>query len=141
MSNRFIVPDKSVMAGANNTGSTIARYVAVDIDGSGGQDPVDVVLPTVSKKIFGINISGGVDTTGEYGLKDGVVGDIQTSGMCKVLVGAGGVTVGDELSITAAGAVVTAASTHVVIGHAMTTTAAAGYADVMLAGIQSYVKA
>jgi len=55
----------------------------------------------------------------------GQQGELAISGVSKVVVGAGGVTAGDLLQVTAAGAVITAATTgHKIVGRALATGAA-----------------
>ena len=55
----------------------------------------------------------------------GFEGQLAIGGVSKVVVGAGGVTAGDLLQVTAAGAVITAATTgHKIVGRAMATGAA-----------------
>ena len=139
---RAIVPEKGIRPGLNGTGADLAKYVAVQVDPAGQDDPPNIVLPGAGEKIYGVVVASQVraGVTPDVGIPDGQIGDVQVEGRVPMLVGAGGVTIGDDLAVTAAGAVVTAATGNVVIGKALTTAAAAEFAEVELVGAaQSFI--
>lgn len=119
---RAIVPDKGVRPGFNETVSDIAKHVFVTIDASGTL-PDSVELPSTGGEAVGVTMQT---------ITSGYRGDVQTRGRAVVLVGAGGVTANDLVAVTTAGAVVTATTGNRVVGKAMTTTAAAAYAEIEL---------
>jgi len=133
---RAIVPDKGIRPGLNSTGSDIAKCVAVAMAAGGTEDPTEIELPAAGGKIYGIVKSGTLTT----GIPNGQIGDIQVEGRAPCLVGSGGVTNGDDLAVTTAGAVVVATTGDIVIGKAMITAAAAAYTEVELVGAaQSFI--
>ncbi len=139
---RAIVPEKGIRPGLNGTGGAIAKHVAVTIDPAGGDDPPNIILPDAGGKIYGVVVSSTVrvDVSPDGGIPDTQIGDIQVEGVVPVLVGAGGVTIDDDLQVTTAGAVITAATGDIVIGKALATVAAAGFVEVQLAGAtQSFI--
>lgn len=134
---RAIVPDKAGRPVKNSTGSDIAKYVAVQLDPTDTtNDPPEVVLPGAGEKIYGVVTSAStrVGVSPDVGIEDGNIGDVQTEGRTPMLVGTGGLTLGDDVAVDAAGAAVAAATGDIVIGKALTTMAAAGFAEVELAG-------
>lgn len=62
----------------------------------------------------------------------GAAGTIVATGISKVLVGAGGVTAGDNVKVTAAGAVILANAGSYAVGIALATGAAGTYVPVLL---------
>lgn len=137
MEPRSYVPEKGIMPGKNSTGSDIAKFVFVDIDPAGTDDVTEVELPQAAGgTVYGVVVSSKVreGVSPDVGIPNGEVGDIQIRGICPVLVGAGGVTKGAALQVTTAGAVITAASSDIVVGRALTTAGAGEYAEVELAG-------
>lgn len=138
---RAIVPEKGCRPGLNSTGSDIAQNVAVAMAAGGSEDPTEIELPAAGGKIYGIVKSGSVVLGGaDPGIKDGEIGDIQVEGRAPCLVGAGGVTNGDDLQVTVAGAVIVAATGDIVIGKAMITAADGDFTEVELVGAaQSFI--
>lgn len=132
---RAIVPEKGIRPGLNSTGSDIAENVAVAMAAGGTEDPTEIELPGAGAKIYGIVKSGSVVQGGANpGIVDGEIGDIQVEGRAVCLVGAGGVTNGDQVAVTATGAVVLAATGNIVVGKAMITAADTEYTEVELVG-------
>lgn len=134
---RAIVPNKGLRPGKNSTGSDIAKHVFVDIDPAGGDDPHDIELPQAAGgTAYGVVVSSKVreGVSPDVGIPNGEIGDIQVEGFVPCLVGAGGVTQGDALQVTTAGAVITAATGDIVVGIARITAAAGEFTEVELAG-------
>jgi hypothetical protein len=121
-----IVPDKGIRAAKNSTGADIATAVLVSIVAAGTEDPTQIRLPTAAGvKIFGCVMAA-------QGIKDGQIGDIQVEGRTRVLAGAGGIAVGQEVSATTAGAAVAATTGHVIAGVCVKAAAAGAYGEVEL---------
>jgi len=121
-----IVPDKGIRPGKNSSGADIATAVFVSIVAAGTEDPTQVRLPaSAGVKIFGCVMAAG-------GLKDGQNGDIQVEGRTRVLAGAGGIAVGQDVATTIAGAAVLAVSGNVVAGVCVKAATAGAYGEVEL---------
>lgn len=134
---RAIVPEKGIRPGRNSTGADLAKHVAVALDPAGGDDPPDIELPQgAGVKIYGVVVSSTVraNVSPDVGIPNGQIGDVQVEGRVPCLVGAGGVTIGDDLAVTVAGAVVTAAAGNIVVGKALTTAAAGEFTEMELVG-------
>lgn len=133
---RAIVPEKGIRPGYNGTGSDLAKYVAVAVTAAGQDDPTEIELPAAGGKIYGVVVSSKVrvDVTPDVGIPNGEVGDIQVEGRVPMLVGTGGVAVGNAVAVDAAGAAVVAASGNIVIGEAVTAAADTEFAEIELVG-------
>ena len=141
---RAIVPEKGTRPGKNSTGNDIAKHVFVALDPADTvQDPPLVELPqSAGVKAYGVVVSSTVrlGVTPDVGIPDGQIGDIQVEGRVPVLVGAGGVTIGDNLAVTTAGAVVLAVTGDVVVAKALTSAGAGEETEAELVGAaQSFI--
>lgn len=123
---RAIVPDKSIRPGRNTSGADIAKGVFVQLVAAGTEDPNQVQLPTgAGGKVYGVTMNG---------IKNGSIGDIQIEGRAKLLAGAGGLAVGQDVATTTAGAGVAAATGNIVAAQCVVSAAAGVVAEVELAG-------
>lgn len=101
------------------TAST-AQYVGVILDAS---NPGNVVVPSAGNAIYGVT---------QEAAAAGASVPVRVYGLTKMTVGAGGVTVGDKIMVTAAGLAVTATTTNFVVGFAEDTAAAGAQCSVLL---------
>jgi hypothetical protein len=138
---RSIVPDKGIRAGKNSSGAEIARNVFVRVVPGGTTDPTQISLPALGGPVYGVNVAGGVSTSGEFGLPNGHIGDVQSEGRARVKASAA-VAVGANISTTAAGLAKTAAVGEIVVGRSVTAAAALNdLLEVELAGAaQSFIQ-
>lgn len=118
-----IVPDKGIRAAKNSSGADIATAVFVSIVAAGTEDPIEVELPAAGAKIMGVTMNG---------IKDGENGDVQVEGRTRVLAGAGGIAVGQQVASTVAGAAVLAVSGDIVAGVCVKAAAAGALGEVEL---------
>ncbi len=124
---RVIAPDKGFRPGLNESGADIAKSVFVSIDAAGSV-PDSVILPTAGGEALGVTAQVLANTTPNSR------GDVQIQGRAVVLVGAGGVTAGAEVSADVAGAAVLAGTSGWrILGKAITTAAATEFAEIELA--------
>lgn len=122
MQTTVIVPDKGVRPGRNSSGADIAAAVFVQLVPAGTDDPSQVRLPSAAgAKVFGVTMNG---------IKNGQIGDVQVEGKVRVLAGAGGIALGQDVTTTTAGAAVAAASGNTVAGVCVTPAAAGSLGEI-----------
>lgn len=131
---RATVPEQGIEPGLNSSGSDLAKNVFVEQVQPGGDDPVEIDLPSAGGRAYGVvvNSTVRVDVTPDVGIPDGQIGDIQVKGIAPVLAA---VTLepGDEIATDAAGNAVIAASGNRVLGKCRTNTASGDIAEITLA--------
>lgn len=123
-----IVPDKGIRPGKNTTVADLAYAVLVQLKPNGTEDPNEIRLPSAAGgKCYGTVMS-------KAGIKVGQIGDIQIEGKTRVLAGAGGLAVGQDVAATTAGAGVLAVTGNIVVGTCLRAAVAGDIAEIEFVG-------